>query len=95
MARCACLVGCGLRGGSIRGRVEVRCYAGGRGDETPWAVVLGGREVAVRVERSWIEEPVGSGGTAGRRRFQVCLEDGRRCRLTQEPDGAWTLAQTG
>jgi hypothetical protein len=43
----------------------------------------------------WIEEPVGSGGSAHRRRiFQVQLEDGRRCRLTQEPDGSWTLAHT-
>jgi hypothetical protein len=59
-------------------RVEVRCYAGGRGDETPRVVLLGGREVAVRVERSWIEEPVGSGGSARRRLFQVRLEDGPR-----------------
>jgi hypothetical protein len=79
----------------MRGQVEVRCYAGGRSDKTPRAVLLGGREVTVRVERSWIEEPVGSGGAARRRMFQVCLEDGRRCRLTQEPDGSWTLAQTG
>jgi hypothetical protein len=51
--------------------LEVRCYAGGRGDETPRAVLLGGREVTVRVERSWIEEPVGSSGIARRRMFQV------------------------
>ena len=76
----------------MRERVEVRCYAGGRGEETPRVVLLGGREVAVRVERSWIEEPVGSGGTARRRMFQVRLEDDRRCRLAQEPDGSWTLA---
>jgi hypothetical protein len=76
----------------VRDRVEVRCYAGGRGEETPRAVLLGGREVAVWVERSWIEEPVGSGGTARRRMFQVRLEDGRRFSLAQEPDGSWTLA---
>jgi hypothetical protein len=73
--------------------VEVRCYAGGRGEETPRAVLLGGRTVAVRVERSWIEQPVGSGGTARRRMFQVRLDDGRRCRLAQQPDGSWTLAR--
>jgi len=57
-------------------------------------VLLDGREVMLRVERRWIEEPVGS--TSGRRRrmFQVQLEDGRRCRLAQEPDGSWTLAHT-
>jgi hypothetical protein len=77
----------------VRDRVEVRCYAGGRGDETPRAVLLGGREVTVRVEWSWIEEPVGSSGTARRRVFQVQMEDGRR-RLAQEPGGSWTLAHT-
>jgi hypothetical protein len=81
-------------GGRVRDLVEVRCYAGGRGEETPRAVLLGGREVTVRVERSWSEEPVGSGGTDRRRMFQVRLEDGRRCRLAQEPDGSWTLAHT-
>jgi hypothetical protein len=83
-----------LRGARVRDRVEVRCYAGGRGEETPRAVLLGGREVTVGVERSWIEEPVGSSGTARRRLFQVRLEDGRRCRLAQEPDGSWTLDLT-
>ena len=58
-------------------------------------VLLGGREVTVRVERCWIEGPVGSGGSTRRRRiFQVQLEDGRRCRLAQEPGGSWTLAHT-
>jgi hypothetical protein len=79
-------------GGRVPERVEVRCYAGGRGDETPRVVLLGGCQVAVRVERRWIEEPVGSGGSARRRLFQVQLEDGRRCRLAQESDGSWTLA---
>jgi hypothetical protein len=76
----------------VRDLVEVRCYAGGRGEETPRAVLLGRREVAVWVERSWIEEPVAPRGNARRRMFQVRLEDGRRCRLAQEPDGSWTLA---
>jgi hypothetical protein len=80
--------------GRIVDRVEVRCYASGRGDETPRAVLLGGREVTVGVERSWIEEPVGSSGSARRRMFQVRLEDSRRCRLAQEPDGSWTLVPT-
>ena len=75
-------------------RVEVGCYAGGRGDETPRVVLLGGRELTVRVERRWIEELGGSSGGERRRIFQVRLEDGRRCRLAQEPDGSWTLAHT-
>jgi hypothetical protein len=81
-------------GGGVPDRVEVGCYAGGRGDETPRVVLLGGREVTLRVERRWIEERVGSGGGERRRMFQVQLEDGRRCRLAQEPDGSWTLAHT-
>jgi hypothetical protein len=72
--------------------VEVGCDAGGRGDETPRVVLLGGREVTLRVERCWLEEPVGSSGSGRRRMFQVQLEDGRRWRLAQEPDGSWTLA---
>jgi hypothetical protein len=74
--------------------VEVGCYAGGRGDETPRVVRLGGREVMLRVERRWIEEPVGSTGGERRRMVQVRLEDGCCCRLAQEPDGSWTLAHT-
>ena len=77
--------------GRVLDRVEVRCYAGGRGEETPRAVLLGGRELTVRVERGWVEEPVGSGGAARRRVFQVRLEDGRRRRLTQHPEGCWTI----
>jgi hypothetical protein len=72
-------------------RVEVRCYAGGRGEESPRAVVLGGREVLVWVERGWVEQPAALSGTERRRVFQVRLADGRRVRLAQEPDGGWTL----
>jgi hypothetical protein len=74
--------------------VEVGCYAGGRGDETPRVMLLGGHEVTLRVERRWIEQPVRSGGSERRRMFQVRLDDGRRCRLAQEPDGSWTLSHT-
>jgi hypothetical protein len=81
-------------GGRVPDWVEVGCYAGGRGEETPRVVLLGGREVTLRVERRWIEEPVGSTGGERRRMFQVQLEDGRRCCLAQEPDGSWTLAHT-
>ena len=56
--------------------LEVGCYAGGRGDETPRVVLLGGREVTLWVERRWIEEPVGASGGECRRVFQVQLEDG-------------------
>ncbi len=35
-------------------RVQVRCYAGGRGEETPWAGLPGGDEVAVRSHVRWL-----------------------------------------
>jgi hypothetical protein len=72
-------------------RVEVRCYAGGRGEETPRSVLLEGRELPVWVERGWVEQPAALSGIERRRVFQVRLPDGRRVRLTQEPDGGWTL----
>jgi hypothetical protein len=78
-------------GGRMPDRVEVRCYAGGRGEETPRSVLLDGRELPVRVERGWVEQPAALSGTERRQVFQVRLSDGRRCRLTQEPDGRWTL----
>ena len=49
--------------------VEVGCYAGGRGDETPRVVLLGGREMTLVVEHRWLEEPVGPGGSEHRRRM--------------------------
>jgi hypothetical protein len=72
-------------------RVEVRCYAGGRGEETPRSVLLEGRELPVWVERGWVEQPAALSGTERRRVFQVRLPDGRRVRLAQEPNGGWTL----
>jgi hypothetical protein len=74
-------------------RVEVRCYAGGRGEETPRSVLLEGHDLTVWVERGWVEQPLAAIGTERRRVFQVRLPDGRRVRLAQEPDGGWTLTQ--
>jgi hypothetical protein len=76
--------------------VEVGCYVGGRGDETPRVVLLGGREVAVRVERRWLEDPVG----LGRQRAPPPDVPGpvggcRRCRLAQELDGSWRFPFPG
>src|SRR4029450_3736535 len=49
-------------GDRVPDRVEVGCYAGGRGEETPRVVLLGGHEATVRVEGRWLEGPVGAGG---------------------------------
>jgi hypothetical protein len=76
-------------------RVEVRCYAGGRGEETPRSLLLEGRELLVWVERGWVEQPAAASGTERRRVFQVSLPDGHRPRLAQEPDGDCTLTYPG
>jgi hypothetical protein len=60
-------------------RVEVRCYAGGRGEETPRSVLLEGRELPVWVERGWVEQPAVLSGTERRRVFQVRCQTGAAC----------------
>lgn len=66
--------------------VDVRTYAGSRGDETPREVVLRGTTFAVEeVERSWQEE------RDGRllRCFRLRLQGGRRVEVSL--DETWTL----
>ncbi len=48
-------------------RARVRFYAGGRAEETPRAIVVGGEEEPVAVVRSWTEQAAG----VMRRRFRV------------------------
>lgn len=65
--------------------IEVRCYAGARGDEVPREVVLDGDPLPVdTVERAWTEERSGERlrcfrlRLQGGRRIQVCRGDGWR-----------------
>jgi hypothetical protein len=59
--------------------IEVRTYAGSRGDEVPREVVLGGRTLVVdEVERSWREERGGERLLC----FRVRLEDGTRIQVS-------------
>jgi MFS family permease len=55
-------------------RVEVRFYSGGRADEVPRSVVIGGEEEPVEVLRSWNEDR----GGVPLRRFRLRLADGSR-----------------
>jgi MFS family permease len=66
--------------------IEVRAYAGSRGDQEPREVVWDGVPVAVaETERSWQED------RDGRRLlcFRLRLEDGRRIQVSR--DGGWNL----
>jgi len=65
-------------------KVEVRFYAGGRADEVPRALVIGGEEEPVRVERSWLEEIDG----VRRRRFLLRTDDGETLEVVGAGDGA-------
>jgi MFS family permease len=60
--------------------IEVRTYAGGRGDEVPREVVLEGTALAVdRVERSWHEDRAGE----RLRCFRLRLAGGRRIQVSR------------
>jgi MFS family permease len=66
--------------------VEVRSYAGARGDEVPRQVIMGGRVTDVeRVERSWREDRAGERLLC----FRLRLADGRRIQVSLGE--AWRL----
>ncbi len=68
--------------------IVLRFYEGGRAEEVPRAVVWGGVEERVRVEREWLEERDGE----RRRAFRLALEDGTILQVSRtEPDGPWRL----
>jgi predicted MFS family arabinose efflux permease len=68
--------------------IALRFYAGARGQEWPRAIVWGGVEETVEVERAWLEESDGE----RRRCFRLALEDGTILQVSQvEPNGAWHL----
>jgi MFS family permease len=68
--------------------LRLRFYAGGRADEVPRAVVIGGEEDPVEVVGSWTEE---SNGTR-LRRFRLRASDGTLLEVRGETaDGRWRL----
>jgi hypothetical protein len=72
--------------GRLEEEIEIRAYAGGRADETPREVVIGGITVGVaEVERSWHEERAGERLLV----FVLRLEDGRRIQVSR--GDAWRL----
>jgi hypothetical protein len=74
------------RASRIPETIEVRSYAGSRGDETPREVVLAGETFAVEeVERAWNEERNGE----RLRVFRLRLSGGRRVQVSL--GDAWQL----
>jgi MFS family permease len=68
--------------------ISLRFYEGARAEEWPRAVVWGGVEERVEVERSWLEET----DRERRRCFRLTLEDGTELQVSRsEPDGDWRL----
>lgn len=69
--------------------ITLRFYEGARAEEVPRALVWGGVEEGVEVQREWLEE-----GLDGQRRrcFRLILEDGTVLQVSRpEPDGDWRL----
>lgn len=74
--------------------VEVRCYAGYKGDERPVSFVLSGRALEVlEVERGWYEEDASAAGEPQRKAcFRVRAGDDRAYVLRRNvADGRWEL----
>jgi MFS family permease len=68
--------------------LTIRFYEGGRAEEDPRAVVWGGVEETVDVERRSREETDG----VRRTRYRLRMLDGTTIEVSKvEPDGAWTL----
>ncbi len=68
--------------------IALRFYEGARAEEVPRAVVWGGVEERVEVEREWLEERDGE----RRRSFRLALEDGTVLQVSRpEPDGDWSV----
>jgi MFS family permease len=68
--------------------LSLRFYEGARAEEEPRAVVWGGVEETVEVERRSVEETDG----VRRTRYRLRMLDGTTIEVSKvEPDGAWTL----
>jgi hypothetical protein len=72
--------------------VALRFYAGGRAEETPRAVVIGGEEEAVEVLASWLEELTVANTVVRRRRFRLRAGDGELMEVTgRDGESRWRL----
>jgi MFS family permease len=68
--------------------IRLRFYEGGRAEEWPRAVLWGGVEEPVEVERAWLDERDGQ----RRRRFRLLLQDGTTLEVSRpEPGDRWSI----
>ncbi len=68
--------------------LSLRFYEGARAEEEPRAIVWGGVEETVEVERRSLEETDG----VRRTRYRLRMQDGTTIEVSKvEPDGVWTL----
>lgn len=73
-----------------RRTVRVKCYAGGRGDETPRRISFDGREyVVARLLAESVEESLASNQQT--RRYKVLTDEGLVLEVVRTSDGAWSL----
>lgn len=68
--------------------VGIRFHAGGRADEVPRAVTIGGEEEPVEMLGSWLEDRDG----VRVRRLRLRTADGTRLDAVDGPDGRWRIA---
>jgi hypothetical protein len=71
---------------------HVECRSESRGEDTPVAVMIGGKrlEIVDVLDRAMISSI--DAGKPVRHRLWVELEDGQRCELTRAtPDGTWLV----
>jgi MFS family permease len=68
--------------------IRLRFYEGARAEEWPRAVLWGGVEEPVEVERSWLDERNGR----RRRRFRLLLQDGTTLEVSRpDPGDGWSI----
>lgn len=69
--------------------IALRFYEGARAEEVPRAIVWGGVQEDVEVQREWLEERLDG---KRRRYLRLALEDGTVLQISRpEPDGDWRL----
>jgi hypothetical protein len=74
--------------------VDLRFYAGGKADEVPRSMSVGGEEEPVEVVGSWQEEATGQ-DQGRRRRIRLLVPDGTRLDVVQaEGQRRWRVEET-